>query len=110
LPNTRKTGAKCKLLLKVKLWYRPGLSLNLLLPGAAGFWQALAGFGIGLAALLPMYLMRMLGAGDVKLMAMVGAFPCWRRRSCALRGDSSVGRNPCTSVCIFSPDFVVLSD
>jgi prepilin peptidase CpaA len=29
---------------------------------------------LGLAALLPLYLLRTMGAGDVKLMAMVGAF------------------------------------
>jgi prepilin peptidase CpaA len=44
------------------------------LPGALGFWKALAGLGLGLAILLPMYVLRAMGAGDVKLMAMVGAF------------------------------------
>ncbi|MGH8807496.1 MAG: A24 family peptidase [Noviherbaspirillum sp.] len=44
------------------------------LPGAIGFWKALAGLGLGLAILLPMYMLRAMGAGDVKLMAMVGAF------------------------------------
>ncbi len=44
------------------------------LPGALGFWNALAGLGIGLALLLPLYMLRAMGAGDVKLMAMVGAF------------------------------------
>lgn len=44
------------------------------LPGGLGFVSAVAGLAIGLAALLPMYLLRAMGAGDVKLMAMVGAF------------------------------------
>ena len=44
------------------------------LPGALGFWKALAGLGLGFALLLPMYMVRAMGAGDVKLMAMVGAF------------------------------------
>lgn len=44
------------------------------LPGASGFWKALAGLGLGLVIMLPMYVLRALGAGDVKLMAMVGAF------------------------------------
>jgi len=44
------------------------------LPGGIGFLNSLAGLGIGLAALLPLYLVRAAGAGDVKLMAMVGAF------------------------------------
>lgn len=44
------------------------------LPGGLGFLSAMGGLAIGLAALLPMYLLRVMGAGDVKLMAMVGAF------------------------------------
>lgn len=44
------------------------------LPGAIGFWKALAGLGLGFALLLPLYVLRAMGAGDVKLMAMVGAF------------------------------------
>jgi prepilin peptidase CpaA len=43
-------------------------------PGAGGFAFALGGLGLGLACLLPFYLLRAMGAGDVKLMAMVGAF------------------------------------
>ena len=43
-----------------------------LLPfGIAG---ALKGIGVGFALLLPLYLLRATGAGDVKLMAMVGAY------------------------------------
>ena len=34
----------------------------------------LAGFATGLAMMLPLYALRAMGAGDVKLMAMVGAF------------------------------------
>ena len=61
-----------------------GLLLNGVLPagaglfiepfGAIGFLGALAGWGVGLALLLPMYALRLMGAGDVKLLAMVGAF------------------------------------
>jgi prepilin peptidase CpaA len=43
-------------------------------PGATGFLMALGGLAAGLAVLLPLYVLRMTGAGDVKLMAMVGAF------------------------------------
>ncbi|MDF3037204.1 MAG: prepilin peptidase [Paucimonas sp.] len=39
-----------------------------------GFLWALAGCALGLLMLLPFYLMKAMGAGDVKLMAMVGAF------------------------------------
>lgn len=61
-----------------------GLLLHTLLPsgdgflaeayGGIGFGSALTGLGVGLAILLPMYMLRAMGAGDVKLMAMVGAF------------------------------------
>ncbi len=40
----------------------------------AGLLWSLAGLCIGLALLLPFYLLRAMGAGDVKLMAMAGAF------------------------------------
>ena len=39
-----------------------------------GLMLAFGGVALGLFALLPLYLIRVLGAGDVKLMAMVGAF------------------------------------
>jgi len=39
-----------------------------------GLLSALAGLGVGLVVLLPVYALRVMGAGDVKLMAMVGAF------------------------------------
>ena len=54
-----------------------GVLLNSLLPqemGGLGVLDSLAGLGIGLALLLPLYLLRAMGAGDVKLMAMTGAF------------------------------------
>jgi len=37
-------------------------------------WACIAGMLVGGAALLPLYLLRACGAGDVKLMAMVGSF------------------------------------
>jgi prepilin peptidase CpaA len=43
-------------------------------PGGIGVAAAMAGFFLGLSALLPLYALRALGAGDVKLMAAVGAF------------------------------------
>jgi prepilin peptidase CpaA len=48
-----------------------GLALSCA-PDGIGWRDSLAGMAIGLAALLPMYLLRALGAGDVKLMAAVG--------------------------------------
>jgi prepilin peptidase CpaA len=47
---------------------------DVLAPGGIGWVSALQGMGLGLIVLLPLYLMRAMGAGDVKLMAMVGAF------------------------------------
>jgi len=41
--------------------------------GLVGLWQALAGFGLGMALMLPGYLMQFTAAGDVKLMGAVGA-------------------------------------
>jgi prepilin peptidase CpaA len=38
------------------------------------WWSPLAGAAAGFALMLPLHLLRAMGAGDVKLMAMVGAF------------------------------------
>lgn len=51
-----------------------GAGLFSALPGRLGFLNALGGFAVGLGTLLPFYLLRAMGAGDVKLMAMIGAF------------------------------------
>ena len=51
-----------------------GISLNVLLTTEVGLVESIAGWGVGLLLLLPFYLLRMMAAGDVKLMAMVGAF------------------------------------
>jgi prepilin peptidase CpaA len=40
----------------------------------AAWWWAVSGMLLGFAAMLPLYALRAMGAGDVKLMAMVGAF------------------------------------
>lgn len=54
-----------------------GVLSNALLPqemGGLGVLDSLAGLGMGLVLLLPLYLLRAMAAGDVKLMAMTGAF------------------------------------
>jgi prepilin peptidase CpaA len=51
-----------------------GLALSLLLPSGQGLAASLAGWTLGLAILLPFYALRAMGAGDVKLLAMAGAF------------------------------------
>lgn len=44
------------------------------LPGALGFGEAAGGFMAGLGLMVPLFLLRAMGAGDAKLVAMVGAF------------------------------------
>ena len=54
-----------------------GIVLNTLYPPEAdtlGLLTSLSGLIVGLIVLLPLYLLRVMGAGDIKLMAMVGAF------------------------------------
>ncbi|MDO9366483.1 MAG: A24 family peptidase [Methylotenera sp.] len=51
-----------------------GTGFNNAVPGGLGWLAALKGLGVGMAVLLPIYWLRAMGAGDVKLMAMVGAF------------------------------------
>ena len=51
-----------------------GLLLAMLLPQGVGLKASLLGALTGLACFLPMYAFRAMGAGDVKLMAMSGAF------------------------------------
>jgi prepilin peptidase CpaA len=58
------------------------LSLTGAWPSQPQPWQALAGLGLGLGLMLPLYLLGVMGAGDVKLMAMAGAYlgpqPTWQ--------------------------------
>lgn len=54
-----------------------GVLLNILLPpemGGLELLDSLAGLVVGLVLLLPFYLLRVMAAGDVKLMAMTGTF------------------------------------
>jgi prepilin peptidase CpaA len=51
-----------------------GLIAQISLNGAPGLLSALAGAAIGLGMFLPFYLLRAVGAGDVKAMATVGIF------------------------------------
>lgn len=50
-----------------------GLAFNSLLAGWHGFFQALLGLALAFAIYFSLYLLRGMGAGDVKLMAAVGA-------------------------------------
>jgi prepilin peptidase CpaA len=51
-----------------------GLGLQYLGSGLHGATSGLLGAGVGLACFAPFYLLRAMGAGDVKLLAAVGAF------------------------------------
>jgi prepilin peptidase CpaA len=51
-----------------------GVALNTFGAQAVGVMPALGGLASGLLLLLPLYALRVLGAGDVKLLAMTGAF------------------------------------
>lgn len=51
-----------------------GLGLAALAGGWAGLASSIAGAAIGCAMLIPFYLLRGMGAADVKLMAVAGAF------------------------------------
>lgn len=51
-----------------------GLLINTVQPQQVGFLWALAGLAVGLLMLVPLYALGVMGAGDVKLMAAVGAF------------------------------------
>jgi len=50
-----------------------GLAANTYLRGAEGAVSSLEGAALGLAILLPFYIFRTMGAGDVKLLAAFGA-------------------------------------
>jgi prepilin peptidase CpaA len=51
-----------------------GISIHFLFGGWQGGMFALEGAGLGLLVLLPLVLLRALGAGDLKLMGALGAF------------------------------------
>jgi prepilin peptidase CpaA len=53
------------------------IALNSFLYETAGFWFALKGLGIAMLVYFPLYMLRAMGAGDVKLMAAVGAAAGW---------------------------------
>jgi prepilin peptidase CpaA len=51
-----------------------GLCFTLLTRGADDLLMSLAGFGVGFVLVLPGYLLRYTGAGDLKLLATLGVF------------------------------------
>lgn len=51
-----------------------GAGLSVILPEGQGLAWSLAGWLVGLLILMPLYALGAMGAGDVKLLAMAGAF------------------------------------
>jgi prepilin peptidase CpaA len=68
-----------------------GLATHLVLGGRDGFLASLAGMAVAGAALLPGWLMRWMGAGDVKLMAAVGAWLAFPHAAIALLASLVAG-------------------
>jgi len=68
-----------------------GLALHAALGGAEGFKSALVGMAVAGGILLPGWLFRWMGAGDVKLMAAVGAWMAWPQALVAVLASLVMG-------------------
>jgi prepilin peptidase CpaA len=68
-----------------------GLALHAALGGAGGFKSALVGMAVAGGILLPGWLFRWMGAGDVKLMAAVGAWMAWPQALIAVLASLVMG-------------------
>ena len=55
-----------------------GIGFNSFLFEWSGLWTALEGLGLAALLYFPMYLLRAMGAGDVKLMMAIGSMVGWR--------------------------------
>jgi len=67
-----------------------GVLVNVLASGVAGLKTSLLGAGLGLLVLLPLVLLRSLGAGDWKLAGALGAFLGWQVLANVLVGSMFV--------------------
>lgn len=59
-----------------------GILVQVLLLGLSGLWAALGGTAVGFALFFPIFFFHYMGAGDVKLLMLVGAWTsfsfCWK--------------------------------
>jgi len=86
-----------------------GLAINFMVFGVDGFFNAAKGMGIGFGIFIIFYLFGAMGAGDVKLVAGIGAlvggdkialvlfFYCIHRR---LYGDPAIGDYNVAEICV----------
>ena len=68
-----------------------GLAVHGALAGAGGLGSSLAGMAVAGLVLLPGWLFRWMGAGDVKLMAAVGAWLAWPQAPIAVLASLVMG-------------------
>ena len=68
-----------------------GLATHLALGGREGFLASMGGMAVALVALTPGWLMRWMGAGDVKLMAAMGAWLAYPHAVIALLASLIAG-------------------
>lgn len=68
-----------------------GIIYNTCMFGWAGLWWSVVGMFVGLLCLLPLYAVGGMGAGDVKLMAGVGAWLGWAITLKAFAATAIVG-------------------
>lgn len=68
-----------------------GLVVHGALAGAGGFKSALVGMAVAGGLLMPGWLFRWMGAGDVKLMAAVGAWLAWPQALIAVLASLVMG-------------------
>ena len=76
-----------------------GIALNTWLAGWPGTQQSLMGFGLAALVYVPLFILRAMGGGDVKLMAAAGAIigpRDWLRYSFSRRWQEARSRSPCS--------------
>lgn len=89
-------------LAKAGLLHASAMWLHLSPMAGAHWWSPLAGLLVGSAMLLPVHLLGGMGAGDVKLMAMAGAFVGAREAAWAALYALAAGGLACAAALLWS--------